>query len=55
MYAVMDKDWNPWGPFESPAHAVDWAEKKWPKQPPNDPRDPPHREGWSIVAIRPAE
>jgi hypothetical protein len=55
MYAVLDKDGNPWGPFDNAMKAGAWANAKWPTQPHNDPRWPPHREGWNIIAIRPAD
>jgi hypothetical protein len=54
MYVVMDEDGNLWGPFEGGELAFDWAEGKWPGQTIDD-RQPPHRDGWSIVAIRPTD
>jgi hypothetical protein len=54
MYLVMDKDGNPWGPFEKSGDAAWWAHQKWPGAM-DDPRSPPDKEGWSIVAIRPAD
>lgn len=54
MYVVMDKDGNLWGPFDGAISADYWATKKWPRQPHYDERPAP-REGWSIVAIRPAD
>jgi hypothetical protein len=55
MYVVMDKDGNLWGLFSLAGLASKWARDKWPSQPKHDERvDLPFREGWSIVAIRPA-
>jgi hypothetical protein len=53
MYVVMDKHDNPWGPFENLEAAHAWACGKWGDK--MDDRLPPHKEGWSIVAIRPAD
>jgi hypothetical protein len=55
MYIVLDKDGNPRWPFEKAYEAAGWAFKKWPEQPAHDQRGGEHREGWSIVAIRPAD
>jgi hypothetical protein len=55
MYAIIDKDGNPWGPFDKAVIAGAWADKKWPGLPVHDAREPPHREGWIVVAIRPAD
>jgi hypothetical protein len=54
MYVVKDKDGNLYGPFENARHAAGWAVSKWPGQI-QDERTAPHREGWSVVAIRPAD
>jgi hypothetical protein len=54
MYVVVDKDGNPWGPFRDGQGAFEWAVGQWPEQT-IDTRHPPHRDGWSIVAIRPAK
>jgi hypothetical protein len=54
MFVVMDKDGNLWGPFENGTLAWNWAYELWPTQH-QDERYPPHRKGWSIVAIRPAD
>jgi hypothetical protein len=54
MYVVMDKDGNPWGPFDDPSKATLWAAREWPDEPMHDERYPPHREGWVVVALRPA-
>jgi hypothetical protein len=55
MYVVMDCAGNLRGPFTTAQRAAMWAKFTWPEQPANDERDIKHREGWSIVAIRPAD
>lgn len=29
---IIDKDGNPWGPFDSSVAAATWANEKWPDQ-----------------------
>ncbi len=47
---VIDRDGNPWGPFEAHLEAVEWAEKKWPGEG-ADAADPA-LQGWEVVALR---
>lgn len=44
---VMDASSNPWGPFESPRDAANWASKKWPDQ-----KQTGDITGWDILALR---
>lgn len=46
-YILIDRDGNPWGPFEEATNAVEWAQKKWPDQD-HGPKDV----GWRVLALR---
>jgi hypothetical protein len=45
---VLDKDGNPWGPFDGIVAAGEWAHVKWPYAE----QDPDEVAGWNVVVLR---
>lgn len=51
-FIIIDREDNPWGPFDDGAKAVGWAKAKWPDQQQVN-EDDGVTEGWDLVLLRP--
>jgi hypothetical protein len=51
---VIDKDGNPWGPFDTPEALAAFAKRKWPDQD-ERPEGAPQSEGWRAMTLRAPE
>jgi hypothetical protein len=48
---VLDRDHNPWGPFDGLTAAAEFAKRQWPDQE-EDMLDRWVKKGWNVVVLR---